>query len=78
MAARSVGSGTISFGLVSIPVKLYTATSAKSVSFNMLHEKCGGRMKQQYFCPVDNEIVERANIIKGFEYQRDQYVIKRD
>jgi DNA end-binding protein Ku len=74
MAARAIGSGTISFGLVSIPVKLYTATSPKSVSFNMLHAKCGGRMKQQYFCPVDNEVVERSAIVKGFEFQRDQYV----
>lgn len=74
MAARSIGSGTISFGLVSIPIKLFTATSAKSVSFNMLHKKCGGRLKQQLFCPVDNEVVERSEIVKGYEYARDQYV----
>ncbi len=74
MAARSIGSGTISFGLVSIPFKLYTAASAKGVSFNMLHKKCGGRMKQQYLCPVDNEVVERSDMVKGFEYAKDQYV----
>lgn len=74
MAARSIGSGTISFGLVSIPFKLYTATSAKSVSFNMLHAKCGSRMKQQYLCPVDNEIVDRKDMVKGFEHQRDSFV----
>jgi DNA end-binding protein Ku len=74
MPARAIGSGTISFGLVSIPIKLYTAASSQSVSFNMLHAKCGGRMKQQYFCPVDNEVVERKDIVKGFEYARDQYV----
>ena len=74
MAARSIGSGTISFGLVSIPFKLYTATSPKSVSFNMLHAKCGGRMKQQYFCPVDNEVVTRDAMVRGFEYARDQFV----
>jgi DNA end-binding protein Ku len=74
MAARSIGSGTISFGLVSIPFKLYTATSAKSVSFNMLHAKCGGRMKQQMFCPVDNEVVPRDQIVKGFEYAKEQFV----
>lgn len=74
MAARSIGSGTISFGLVSIPFKLYTAASSKNVSFNLLHAKCGGRMKQQYFCPVDNEIVPREAMVKGFEYARDQFV----
>lgn len=74
MAARSTGSGTISFGLVSIPVKLYTATSPQSVSFNQLHKKCGGRIKQQLFCPLDNEIVQRTEIAKGYEYSKDKYV----
>jgi len=74
MAARSIGSGTISFGLVSIPIKLYTAVSPKSVGFNMLHKTCGGRLKQQLLCPVDNVIVERSDTIRGFEYARDQYV----
>ncbi len=74
MPARSIGSGTISFGLVSIPFKLYTATSSQNVSFNMLHKKCGGRMKQQYFCPVDNVVVERTDIVKGYEFAKDQYV----
>jgi DNA end-binding protein Ku len=74
MSARSIGSGTISFGLVSIPIKLYTAASAKSVSFNLLHQKCGGRMKQQYHCPTCNEIVERKDMGKGFEAARDTFV----
>lgn len=74
MAARSIGSGTISFGLVSIPIKLFTATSAKGVSFNMLHKGCGSRLKQQLFCPVDNVVVERTDTVRGFEYARDQYV----
>lgn len=74
MAARAIGSGTLSFGLVSIPFKVYTATSPSNVSFNMLHAKCGGRMKQQYFCPVDNEVVDRKDIVKGFEYSKDAYV----
>ena len=74
MAARAIGSGTISFGLVSIPFKLYTAASSQNVSFNMLHKKCGGRMKQQYFCPVDNVVVERTDMVKGFEFAKDQYV----
>lgn len=74
MAARSIGSGNISFGLVSIPVKLYTAASAKSVSFNMLHKTCGSRLKQQLLCAAENIPVERSDVIKGFEYARDQYV----
>lgn len=74
MAARSIGSGTISFGLVSIPFKMFTATSAKSVGFNMLHKDCGSRLKQQLLCPVDNVVVERSDTVRGFEYARDQYV----
>lgn len=74
MAARATGSGTISFGLVSIPIKLFTATSAQQVSFNMLHKKCGGRMKQQYFCPTDDEIVPRTDMVKGFEHVKDRFV----
>lgn len=74
MAARSIGSGTLSFGLVSIPFKLFTAASPKSVSFNMLHKTCGSRLKQQLICPVENVVVERSDTIRGFEYARDQYV----
>jgi DNA end-binding protein Ku len=74
MAARASGSGTISFGLVSIPFKLYTATSSQQVGFNQLHKKCGSRIRQQLFCPVDNEVVQRTDIVKGYEYQKDKYV----
>ncbi|HYB71457.1 MAG TPA: Ku protein [Candidatus Bathyarchaeia archaeon] len=74
MAAHSIGSGTISFGLVAIPVKLYTAASSGNVSFNLLHAKCGNRIKQQTFCPVCNEVVERGQLVKGYEFQKDQYV----
>src|SRR5687767_1001403 len=75
MAARAFASGTISFGLVSIPVKLYTAASSEQVSFNMLHKKCSGRVKMQYFCPTDNEVVERSDTVKGYEHARGQYVL---
>jgi DNA end-binding protein Ku len=71
---HSLGSGTISFGLVSIPIKLYTAASAGGVSFNLLHKKCGNRIRYQQFCPVCNETVERAQIVKGYEFAKDQYV----
>ncbi len=74
MAARSIGSGTISFGLVSIPIKLFTATSAQNVSFNQLHKKCGSRLRQQLICPVDNEVVPRTDIVKGYEFSKDRYV----
>ncbi|HYQ04242.1 MAG TPA: Ku protein [Polyangiaceae bacterium] len=79
MAARATSSGTISFGLVSIPVKFYTAASSEQASFNMLHKKCGGRVKQQYICPTDNnEVVERTDMMKGYEYARGQYVTFSD
>jgi len=75
MAARAVLSGTISFGLVSIPVKFFTAASSEQVSFNMLHKKCGGRLKMQFVCPTDNnEVVERSETVKGYEYSKGQYV----
>ncbi|MGH8286938.1 MAG: Ku protein [Steroidobacteraceae bacterium] len=75
MAARSIASLTISFGLVAIPVKQYTATqSAGRISFNMLHAKCGSRLKQQYVCIKEDVVVERDEIIKGYEFAKDQYV----
>ncbi len=78
MAARATSSGTLSFGLVSIPVKFYTAASSEQVRFNMLHEKCKGRLKQQFYCPTDDEVVERADTVKGYEYSRGQYVVFTD
>jgi len=74
MPPHSVGSGTISFGLVSIPVRLYTATSSHNVSFNLLHAKCGSRIRQQTFCPVDNTVVDRSELERGYEFAKDQYV----
>jgi len=76
MPARSIASGTISFGLVSIPVKLFSATQSQAaISFNLLHSKCKGRLKQQYICPRDdNMVVERNDMVKGYEFGKDQYV----
>ncbi len=75
MAMRSIGSLTISFGLVAIPVKLYTATqTANSISFNLLHKGCGSRLKQQYVCLKDGQTVERDDMVKGYEFSKDQYV----
>jgi DNA end-binding protein Ku len=76
MPARSIGTATISFGLVSVPVSIYSASESKaSVSFNMLHKKCGTRLKQQYICPKDNEVVTRDETVKGYEFAKDQYVV---
>ena len=77
MPARAIGTATISFGLVSVPVNLYSSAESKtSVSFNMLHKKCNGRLKQQYICPRDNnEVVARDDTVKGYEFAKDQYVV---
>jgi DNA end-binding protein Ku len=76
MAPRAISSGTLSFGLVNIPVKVYSANeSASRISFHQLHDKCKGRIKQQLYCPVDEEVVPRDQLVKGFEYAKDQYVI---
>jgi DNA end-binding protein Ku len=74
MPPHALGSGTISFGLVAIPIKLFTATSGGNVSFNQLHAKCGARIKQQTFCPVCNETVDRTALVRGYEFAKDQYV----
>jgi DNA end-binding protein Ku len=75
MAARTIAGGTISFGLVSVPVKLFSAAESQAaVSFNLLHGKCGTRLKQQYVCPKDEEIVPRDQMVKGYEFAKDQYV----
>src|ERR671912_76995 len=76
MAARSIASITISFGLVSIPVKLFSATeSSKAISFNLLHKGCGSRLKQQYLCAKEEIPVSREEMVKGYEFAKDQYVM---
>jgi DNA end-binding protein Ku len=74
MPPHALGSGTISFGLVSIPIKLFTAASSANVSYHLLHAKCGSRIRQQTFCPVCNETVERSALVKGYEFAKEQYV----
>ena len=81
---RTIGMfvGTIAqagLGLVSVPVNIYSSAESKtSVSFNMLHKKCGTRLKQQYVCPLDDEVVGRDDMVKGYEYARGQYVLFTD
>jgi DNA end-binding protein Ku len=75
MAARAISSGTISFGLVSVPIKLYTGTQSQSLSFHLLHGKDKSRLKQQYVCTTCGEQVERDAMVRGYEYAKDQYAI---
>ena len=74
MAARSLQSVTITFGLVTIPVKMYAATNPKAgVSFNLLHS-CGSRVRQQYVCIAEDKVVPRSELVKGYEFEKDRYV----
>jgi DNA end-binding protein Ku len=76
MTARSIGTATISFGLVSIPTKLYTSNeTASDIHFNMLHDADNARLKQQYICTLCNEIVDREHTVKGYEHAKGQYVV---
>jgi len=75
MAARAIGSGTVTFGLVNIPVKLYTTGQPQSgISFNLLHKTCKSRLRQQYVCPKDEVVVDRGDMVKGYEFAKGQYV----
>jgi DNA end-binding protein Ku len=76
MAARTIGSATISFGLVSVPVNLFSSSeSSAAISFNMIHTKCGSRLKQQYICAKEGMVVEKDEVSKGYEFSKDQYVL---
>lgn len=76
---RAIGTRTISFGLVSIPVKIYsTSRRSESISFRLLHGKCKTKLKQQYICPKDGDVVRRDEMVKGYEFARDQYVVFTD
>ncbi len=76
MAPRAIASLTVSFGLVSIPVKLFSATEAShAISFNLLHKGCGSRLKQQYLCAKEDVVVPREDMVKGYEFAKDQYVM---
>ena len=75
MAAHSIGSATISFGLVSVPIKMFSAgESSAAISFNWLHKKDGARLKQQYVCSKDGDKVEKEDMVKGYEFSKGQYV----
>jgi len=78
MASRPVGSGNISFGLVSIPVKLFSATRARTVAFHLLHAKDQSRIQQKVYCPVEEKIIERSELVRGYEFEKDRYVTFTD
>jgi DNA end-binding protein Ku len=79
MAARSISTGAITFGLVTVPVRVYPAVSASAgIGFHLLHARDNVRLKQQYVCPEDGEVVPRSEMVKGYEYARDRYVAFTD
>jgi DNA end-binding protein Ku len=73
--AASVWSGYLTFGLISMPVKLFSGARSSGISFNMLHRTDKQRVKQQYYCPADNQIVERSDIVKGYEFRKNEYIV---
>ncbi|MBI2820746.1 MAG: Ku protein [Acidobacteria bacterium] len=75
---RPIWSGSITFGLVSVPVELHSALNSNDVSFNLLHKECNSRIKQQTYCPVHDRTVERSELVKGYEYAKDRYVIMEE
>src|SRR5574341_5840 len=78
MPPRSIWKGAISFGMVSIPVSLYTATENKDISFNLLHEECNSRLRQLRWCPVCDREVNFDEVVRGYQYAKDQYVVLTD
>src|ERR1700729_1862434 len=76
--ASSVWKGTLTFGLLAIPIKLYTAARSQRINFHQLHKVCHTRLKQPLFCPHCNRQVERSEVVKGYEYEKGQYVIVTD
>ena len=75
---RPIWRGVITFGMVSIPVGLYTATQEKDISFNQIHSVCGSRIRYQKFCPVCDRAVEPEEIERGYEYAKGHYAIVND
>lgn len=73
-SASKIWSGMLNFGLISMPVCLFTAASEERISFNQIHPKCQGRIKQQLFCPSCDAVVTRTDLVKGYEYEKDRYV----
>jgi DNA end-binding protein Ku len=75
MVARAIWSGVLTFGMVSIPIKMFTATDNKDISFNQLHIPCKSRVREQKYCPTCDRRIESEEIEKGYAYAKDQYVV---
>jgi DNA end-binding protein Ku len=73
--AASVWSGYLTFGLISIPVRLFSGARSSGISFNQLHRDDLTRVKQQLICPADNKVLDRSEIVKGYEYRKNEYVV---
>lgn len=76
--ASTVWKGYITFGLITIPVRLFAAARTERVSFNQIHQPCGSRIKQQTYCPHCDRVIERSELVKGYEVEKEQYVIVND
>lgn len=76
--ASTIWKGYITFGLISIPVRLFAASRSDRISFNQIHEPCHSRIKQQIWCPVCERVVERSELVKGYEAEKDTYIIVED
>jgi DNA end-binding protein Ku len=76
--ASTIWKGYITFGLISIPVRLFAAARSERISFNQIHEPCGSRIKQQIYCPTCERVVERSELVKGYEAEKDNYIIVED
>src|ERR1700674_932983 len=76
--ASTVWKGHLTFGLLSLPVKLYSAARSESISFNQLHKTDNSRVKQVLFCQAEDKPITRAEIVKGYEYEKDKYVVLDD
>ena len=78
MPARSISTASLTFGLVSIPVRLFPATSSKSVTFHLLHAKDLSRIQQKIYCPKEDKIIDRSELVRGYEVEKDRYVVFTD
>jgi DNA end-binding protein Ku len=78
MALRPLRNATISFGLVNIPVRFYTATKSEDVSFNLLHQSCGTRVNRKWWCPHHEEMIETGDMMRGYPIAKNQYVTLTD
>lgn len=76
--AANVWKGHLTFGLISIPIRLFSAARGERISFNQLHKECHSRLKQPLFCPTCQRMVERSEIVKGYEHEKEQYVLVED